>query len=186
MRVTVPTAITFFRVFLIPVFVVIFYLPYSWTNVLATAVFALASISDWLDGYLARSMQQESRFGAFLDPVADKLIVAVAIVLIVQQNPTIWVALPSLVIILREILVSALREWMAEIGDRGKVKVSWIGKLKTTVQLVSLLMLIFAESFLGLPIFEIGLALFYLAAFLTVLSMVNYLRAAWPSMVKHS
>ena len=186
MRVTIPTAITFFRVLLIPVFVVIFYLPFSWANVLATAVFALASISDWLDGYLARSMQQESRFGAFLDPVADKLIVAVAIVLIVQQNPTVWVALPSLVIILREILVSALREWMAEIGDRGKVKVSWTGKLKTTVQLVSLLMLIFAEPLFGLPIFDIGLALYYLAAFLTVFSMINYLRAAWPSMVKHS
>ncbi|MCH8178023.1 MAG: CDP-diacylglycerol--glycerol-3-phosphate 3-phosphatidyltransferase, partial [Proteobacteria bacterium] len=111
---TVPTAITLFRIGLIPLFVIVFYLPYSWSNVVATAIFGFASLTDWADGYLARVLKQESRFGAFLDPVADKLMVVVAIVLLVEAHPSIYIALPSIIIIAREISVSALREWMAE------------------------------------------------------------------------
>ena len=127
----------------------------------------------------------ETLVGAFLDPVADKLMVVVAIVLLVEANPSIWLAIPSIIIISREITVSALREWMAELGKRATVKVSLAGKLKTIAQLVSLILMIYREPFLGLPIYEIGLTLFYLAAFLTLYSMGLYLRAAWPVITRH-
>jgi CDP-diacylglycerol--glycerol-3-phosphate 3-phosphatidyltransferase len=186
MRLTLPTAVTLFRIALIPLFVIVFYLPFSWANIAAAAIFALASVSDWVDGYLARSMQQESTFGAFLDPVADKLMVVVIIVLLVQANPSIYVALPSVIIVAREITVSALREWMAQIGSSATVKVSFIGKTKTVAQMFALGFMIFSEPFLGLPIFDIGLAIYYLAAILTILSMVIYLRAAWPVITRNS
>ncbi|HEY5739765.1 MAG TPA: CDP-diacylglycerol--glycerol-3-phosphate 3-phosphatidyltransferase [Gammaproteobacteria bacterium] len=185
MKITLPTAITLFRIALIPLFVLVFYLPVSWANIAATAIFAIASITDWVDGYLARSMQQESSFGAFLDPVADKLMVVVVIVLLVQANPSIFVALPSVVIVAREISISALREWMAQIGASATVKVSFIGKSKTLLQMVALGFMIYAEPLIGLPIFLIGLVIYYLAALLTLASMVVYLRAAWPSIARH-
>ncbi len=180
MKVTLPTAVTLFRIALIPLFVVVFYLPFAWSNIAATALFAFASISDWVDGYLARSMQQESSFGAFLDPVADKLMVVVVIVVLVQAHPSIFVALPAVIIVAREISISALREWMAQLGSAATVRVSWIGKSKTTLQMVALGFMIYTEPLAGLPIFQIGLVIFYLAAFLTIASMVNYLHAAWP------
>ena len=185
MHVTLPTAITLFRIALIPLFVLIFYLPFSWSNIAATIIFALASFSDWVDGYLARSMQLESSFGAFLDPVADKLMVVVIIVLLVEANPSIYVALPSIVIVAREISVSALREWMAQLGASTTVKVSYIGKTKTVAQMLALGFMIFSEPFLGLPIFHIGLSIYYLAALLTIISMIIYLRAAWPVITRH-
>jgi CDP-diacylglycerol--glycerol-3-phosphate 3-phosphatidyltransferase len=185
MKITLPTAITLFRIALIPLFVLVFYLPVPWANIAATAIFAIASITDWVDGYLARSMQQESSFGAFLDPVADKLMVVVVIVLLVQANPSIFVALPSVVIVAREISISALREWMAQIGASATVKVSFIGKSKTLLQMVALGFMIYAEPLIGLPIFLIGLVIYYLAALLTLASMVVYLRAAWPSIARH-
>ena len=185
MHVTLPTAITLFRIALIPLFVLVFYLPFSWANVVATAIFALASFSDWVDGYLARSMQLESSFGAFLDPVADKLMVVVVIVLLVEANPSIYVALPSVVIVAREISISALREWMAQLGASTTVQVSYIGKTKTVSQMLALGFMIFSEPLLGLPIFSIGLAIYYLAALLTIVSMIIYLRAAWPVITRH-
>ena len=180
MRITLPTLITLFRILLIPLFVVVFYLPFWWANIAATAIFIVASVSDWVDGYLARSMQQESSFGAFLDPVADKLMVVVVIVLLVEANPSIYIALPSVVIVAREISISALREWMAQLGASATVKVSFVGKTKTVAQMLALGFMIFSEPFLGLPIFEIGLAIYYVAAILTIVSMIIYLRAAWP------
>jgi CDP-diacylglycerol--glycerol-3-phosphate 3-phosphatidyltransferase/cardiolipin synthase len=186
MRLTLPTAVTLFRIALIPLFVIVFYLPFSWANIAAAAIFALASVSDWVDGYLARSMQQESTFGAFLDPVADKLMVVVIIVLLVQANPSIYVALPSVIIVAREITVSALREWMAQIGSSATVKVSFIGKTKTVAQMWALGFMIFSEPLWDLPIFNIGLAIYYLAAILTIVSMVIYLRAAWPVITRNS
>lgn len=185
MIITIPTAVTFFRIALIPIFVLVFYLPFGWSNVAAASIFALASISDWIDGYLARVLNQESPFGAFLDPVADKLMVVVAIVLLVATHPSIFIALPSIVIVAREISVSALREWMAEIGSRSAVKVSSFGKTKTGAQLISLCLMIYAEPVYGLPTFSIGLVIYYLAAFFTLTSMVIYLRAAWPIMLNH-
>lgn len=180
MKITLPTAVTLFRIALIPLFVIVFYLPFSWANVAATSIFAIASLSDWVDGYLARSMQLESSFGAFLDPVADKLMVVVIIVLLVEAHPSIYMTLPSIVIVAREISISALREWMAQLGSSATVKVSFVGKAKTVSQMFALGFMIFSEPFMGLPTFEFGLVIYYIAATLTIASMVIYLRAAWP------
>jgi CDP-diacylglycerol--glycerol-3-phosphate 3-phosphatidyltransferase/cardiolipin synthase len=185
MKLTLPTALTVFRIILIPVFVIVFYLPTSWHYVAAAWIFLIAGVTDWFDGYLARVLRQESAFGAFLDPVADKLMVAVAIILLVEANPEPWMAIPAMIIISREITVSALREWMAELGSRTTVQVSFIGKAKTTAQMASLTLLIYQQPLFGLPTLEIGLALFYLAALLTLYSMYIYLRAAWPVMRKN-
>jgi len=185
-RVTLPTAITLFRIALIPLFVVVFYLPFAWSNLAATVVFFIASLSDWIDGYLARVLKQESSFGAFLDPVADKLMVVVAIVLLVNENSSIYVVLPSIVIVAREISISALREWMAELGNRNIVRVSFVGKAKTTAQLFSLLLMIYRNPVGEIPVFSIGLGFYYLAAVLTLISMLIYLRAAWPVITRNS
>jgi CDP-diacylglycerol--glycerol-3-phosphate 3-phosphatidyltransferase len=178
----IPNSLTLFRILLIPVFVVVFYLQVSWNYVLATAIFGLAAITDILDGYLARKLGQISRLGEFLDPVADKLMIAVVLVLLVQENPTIWLALPAAVIIGREITVSALREWMAELGARRKVAVSYIGKVKTVAQMAALLLLIYHAPIVGLPIYKIGMISLYVAAILTLLSMFHYIYLAWPEL----
>ncbi|GAB3365756.1 CDP-diacylglycerol--glycerol-3-phosphate 3-phosphatidyltransferase [Lysobacter rhizosphaerae] len=184
MKLTVPTMLTLLRIVLIPVLVLVFYLPYKWTNFAAAFVFVLASVTDWLDGWIARAYNQSSAFGAFLDPVADKLMVAVALLLIVQKHPTPWMALWAAVIIGREIAVSALREWMAELGQRAKVKVASIGKIKTIVQMVALaILLYFVPDKLGDPPsipFVIGDWMLAVAALLTLWSGLAYLRAAWP------
>jgi CDP-diacylglycerol--glycerol-3-phosphate 3-phosphatidyltransferase/cardiolipin synthase len=179
-----PNGLTLFRIVLIPVFVGVYLLPFGWVNAVAALIFALAAVTDWLDGYLARRLNQTSPFGAFLDPVADKLMVAVALIVIVDQNPTewpgVWLAIPSAVIVGREIAVSALREWMAELGARTKVAVSVIGKVKTATQMVAILFLLYQQPLLHIPVVEIGFALLYLSAVLTLWSMMIYLRAAWP------
>lgn len=182
MKLTIPTMLTLARIVLIPVLVLVFYLPFQWTNFAAAFIFAFASITDWLDGWIARRYNQYSAFGAFLDPVADKLMVAVALLLTVQKHPTIWMTLWAAVIVGREIAVSALREWMAELGQRAAVKVASIGKIKTIVQMVALVCLLYQEPFYGLPIFGIGEWLLALAALLTLWSGLAYLRAAWPIM----
>lgn len=180
---TLPNLLTIARILLIPLFALAFYLPVAWASLAAAALFGLASLTDWLDGYLARRMDLMSRFGAFLDPVADKLLVAVALIMLLQADPRIVIALPVAVIIGREITVSALREWMAEIGDRGRVAVSIWGKIKTAVQMVSIVLLLLGpQPVLGLPLYLIGLAGLYFAAVLTLWSMFQYLRAAWPAM----
>ena len=177
-----PNALTWLRIVMVPAIMVLFYLPYGWADPAACAGFALAGITDSLDGYYARKWQQTSRLGAFLDPVADKLIVATALVLIVSKDPRWFVVLMATVIIGREIAVSALREWMAEIGARGKVAVSGWGKIKTIVQIVGLSMMLFRQDLLGLPIYRMGLALSMVAMLLTLWSMILYLRAAWPEL----
>jgi len=180
----VPNILTLLRIALIPVFVLFYYLPYTWSCLAAALVFALAGLTDWLDGYLARRLGATSAFGAFLDPVADKLMVATALVLIVDTNPTgwsgIWIALPSVVIVGREIAVSALREHMAELGARAKVAVSMMGKIKTTAQMIALLLLIYQAPIGPLQTVSIGVVMLYIAAALTLWSMVLYLKAAMP------
>lgn len=178
----IPNILTLLRIVLIPVFVLLFYLPFGWARTVCALVFALAAVTDWLDGYLARRWSQTSPFGAFLDPVADKLMVAVALLLLVQSEPTPALAIPAAVIIGREITISALREWMAELGARAQVAVSMIGKVKTTVQMIAILLMIYEQPLMGLPIYTIGFVLLYIAAILTLWSMVVYLRAAWPSL----
>jgi len=179
----VPNTLTWLRIAAIPLIVGLFYMPYPWSDPAAGLLFAVAGITDSLDGYFARRLQQTSRLGAFLDPVADKLIVATALVLLVAHDPhrTI-VVLTAAVIIGREIAISALREWMAEVGQRRKVAVSILGKYKTIFQVVGLAMMLYRHDLLGLPIYRIGLALTVLAAVLTLVSMFDYLRAAWPEL----
>jgi CDP-diacylglycerol--glycerol-3-phosphate 3-phosphatidyltransferase/cardiolipin synthase len=177
-----PNLLTLLRIILIPVFVIVFYVDAAWAPYAAALVFSAAAITDWLDGYLARLWGQTSPLGAFLDPVADKLMVAVALVLLVQADPRTLVALPAAVIIGREITVSALREWMAEVGARGKVAVSMTGKLKTTAQMVSIVLMLLRKAALPDWIYDLGLWLLYLAAILTLWSMLLYIRAAWPSL----
>jgi len=179
----IPNMLTVLRIVLIPVFVLVFFSPYSWANIASTAIFGLAALTDWLDGYLARRLKQLSVFGAFLDPVADKLMVAVALVLLVQDNPTVVFAIPAAVIVGREIAISALREWMSEIGERTTVKVSVIGKVKTTAQMVSILLLLFKSPIGSFPTHDVGMILMYVAAVLTLWSMIVYMRAAWPVIV---
>ena len=180
MKITLPTVITLLRIALIPLFVIVFYLPFAWVNIAAAAIFFVICVSDWVDGFLARSMQLESRFGAFLDPVADKLSIVVVIVALVSVHPSIVIALPSMIIIAREITISALREWMAELGSRTTVQVSSIGKIKTFAQMWALGFMIYHDALFGIPIFTLGLVTFDLAAILTIASMAIYLRAAWP------
>ncbi|WP_339511970.1 CDP-diacylglycerol--glycerol-3-phosphate 3-phosphatidyltransferase [Pseudomonas sp. RL_15y_Pfl2_60] len=175
----IPNLLTVLRVLLIPVFVLLFYLPFSWSYWAASIVFSIAAITDWLDGYLARLWQQSTPFGAFLDPVADKLIVAVALVLLVAEHSNLWLTLPAAVIICREIVVSALREWMAEMGARAHVAVSNLGKWKTAAQMVALVILL-ANPPLITPWVAFGYGLLIVAAILTLWSMVHYLLAAWP------
>lgn len=178
-EINLPTALTLLRIGLLPVIVVVFYLPHEWARPLSCGIFLVAGITDWLDGYLARKWNQESRFGAFLDPVADKLMVATVLILIVEFDQSPWLTIPAIVIISREITISALREWMAEVGSRGTVAVSYLGKLKTTVQIIALAMLLFLKPLFGLPIYKVGLVMIYIAAILTIWSMVSYLRAAF-------
>jgi len=177
---TIPNVLTLLRIILIPVLVMVFYAPLPWSYQISAAVFGLASVTDWLDGYLARRLGQHSVFGAFLDPVADKLMVSVALVLLVQDNPSPLFAIPAAIIVGREIAISALREWMSEIGERTKVAVSVIGKIKTTIQMVAILLLLYKLPLGPLPSHEVGVILLYVAAILTLWSMVVYMRAAWP------
>jgi len=175
-----PNILTLSRIVLIPVFIIFFYLPVAWHYLAACVIFVLAAITDGLDGYYARKLGQTSALGAFLDPVADKLMVAVVLVLLVEDEPSIWLALPAAVIIGREITISALREWMAELGESRKVAVSGYGKLKTICQMVALGFLIYHNNLFGIPIYTIGIVLLYIASILTLWSMFLYLQAAWP------
>jgi CDP-diacylglycerol--glycerol-3-phosphate 3-phosphatidyltransferase len=180
----VPNMLTLMRIGLIPVFVAMFYLPTAWAYLACTLVFAVAALTDLLDGWLARRLGQVSALGAFLDPVADKLMVAVALVLLVQRDPEPWIAVPALVIIGREITISALREWMAELGERTQVAVSTIGKVKTAAQMSAILLLIYREPLGLIPSYTVGYVLLYIATLLTLWSMIVYLRGAWPALVR--
>jgi CDP-diacylglycerol--glycerol-3-phosphate 3-phosphatidyltransferase len=190
---TLPNALTWLRIFAIPLVIILFYLPYRWSDPAAGLLFAVAGITDSLDGYFARKYGQTSRLGAFLDPVADKLIVAVALVLLVSRDvqPVLGltvegtravIVLTAVVIIGREIAISALREWMAEIGQRKKVAVSQLGKYKTILQIVGLSMMLFRWDLWILPTYALGLVLTIVAAVLTLYSGAAYLRAAWPEL----
>ena len=177
----IPMLITVIRILLIPVFVVVFYLPFLWANALSAVIFGLAGFTDWLDGYLARKLNQTSDFGAFLDPVADKLMVAVALVLLVKGHDFPYIAIPASIIICREIAVSALREWMAEVGKSASVAVSFMGKIKTTLQFLAIIFLLACNPLQFDYLKFAGYILLYLAAVLTIWSMLVYLKAAWST-----
>ncbi len=187
MPLNIPNLLTLLRIILIPFFFVVYVIDAGWSNQLATVIFVIAAITDWLDGYMARCLNQYTAFGAFLDPVADKLIVATALVLLATDEKVLdlVISVPLFaaavaIIIGREIVISALREWMAELGKRASVAVSYIGKIKTTLQLIAISLLVYQESLFGLPIFVLGELLLFVAAALTLYSMIVYLKAAWP------
>ena len=191
-RLNIPNTLTWIRIVLIPLIVLAFYLPHywdaipaAWAGPAAAIIFSLAGITDWLDGYFARKLNQSSAFGAFLDPVADKLMISTALVLLVSSNPGFVVAIPAAVIIGREIAVSALREWMSELGGRHHVSVSGIGKYKTTAQITALIMMLWEHDLWFIPMYGIGYGFLLAAAVLTLWSMWKYLVAAWPHLRGH-
>lgn len=175
---TVPNWLTLFRILMIPVCVIIYYMPYGWSYMAASAIFIFAAITDWLDGYLARKLDQTTPFGAFIDPVADKLIVMAALVVLVERHNTAWLTIPATVIIGREIVISALREWMAELGAGASVAVNMLGKIKTTAQMTAIILLLSQAP--GEILTLVGLGVLQVAALLTLYSMIIYLKAAWP------
>lgn len=180
-----PNLLTFFRILLIPVLVIIYCLPVSWAHPVAALIFFVAAFTDWLDGYLARNLHQGTRFGAFLDPVADKLIVAVVLVLIVGEIGGLYLSIPALIIVAREIVISGLREWMAEIGKRANVAVTNIAKIKTATQMLALIFLLWFQptgTTFMLTIKILGVTCLYVAALLTLWSMIIYLKAAWTDL----
>ncbi len=179
----IPNAITTFRIVLIPVFIAVYYLPYSWAPALATFVFWFAAITDWFDGYLARKLNQQSALGAFIDPLADKLMVISAILLILTTYPdNNWLLFSSLIIITREIFISSLREWMTGMGKGDIVAVSFFGKAKTVAQMFALCFLIYGQDLFGLPTYTFGVGLFVWAALLTIVSMAVYVKSAWSTL----
>jgi len=179
---TIPNIITIVRVLLIPVFVVVYFLDWKWAHQAGAFIFWFAAITDWFDGYLARKLDQSTAFGAFLDPVADKLIVAAALLLITQSYDTVWITIPAILLMSREVYISALREWMGQQGKQDLVKVSFTGKAKTMAQMLALIGLLSEmEYFLGIRIYwvSLGYILLYFAAVLSFWSMLVYTKAAW-------
>ncbi|HJL66505.1 MAG: CDP-diacylglycerol--glycerol-3-phosphate 3-phosphatidyltransferase [Arenicellales bacterium] len=187
MNLNIPNILTFARIIMIPVLILFYFLPLKGANEILAAIFVFAGITDWLDGYLARKLKQGTAFGAFLDPVADKLIVCAALVLLLGDDRVmeavysrIAFILACVTIIGREIVISALREWMAELGKRASVAVNIMGKVKTVVQIVAITMLLYFDTLFELPMVKLGELLLYLSAAFTLWSMVVYLRSAWP------
>ena len=182
MTMTSATILTLIRIALVPVLVLFFYLPFHWSNMACVVVFVLAAATDWADGFLARRMEQMSRFGAFLDPVADKIMVATALILLVQRQESheALFAMAAAIIVGREISISALREWLSEVGERALVNVTWVGKFKTGLQMTAIGFLLYHDSMGWVPIALIGELLLYAAAALTLWSMWTYLKSAWP------
>jgi CDP-diacylglycerol--glycerol-3-phosphate 3-phosphatidyltransferase len=186
MKLNIPNTLTLFRIGIIPVFIFVFYWDHPDAYIIATSIFFIAGISDWFDGYLARKLNQQSALGAFLDPLADKLMVVVALCILLAKHPdNNWLLFSAIIIIAREIIISSLREWMSTQGKDDTVVVSFAGKAKTFAQLWALGFLIYAQDLFGLPIFTIGIVLIVWAAILTLYSMMTYLTAAW-STIKNS
>jgi CDP-diacylglycerol--glycerol-3-phosphate 3-phosphatidyltransferase len=189
MPLNIPNLLTWFRIVMIPVFLALFYLSNDTLSMhnkhlLSMLLFVFAAITDWLDGYLARILNQSSAFGAFLDPVADKLMVAAALIMLVRLGEVNSII--AFIIIGREIAISALREWMAQLGESKSIAVSMLGKVKTTFQMIAIPFLLYQEPLLGLPIYQLGTVLIYVAALLTLWSMAYYLMLAMPRISRKS
>lgn len=182
MKINIPTSLTLLRIALIPVLIAVFYLPFPGSRTVAAIIFMVAAFSDWLDGYLARKLNLISRFGAFLDPVADKLMVATALIILLQENTSFGFTISTAVIIGREITISALREWMAEVGQSSNIAVSWVGKIKTAVQMLAIILLLYQAPIFEVSMYAVGLIVLYASVILTLWSMIQYLLAAWPTL----
>lgn len=195
--INLPNILSLVRILAIPLLVILYYFPAQFAHAAAAIVFMLAALTDWLDGYLARYLRQSTQLGAFLDPVADKLIVCVALVLIVAEPafqqiqlferqfsiPAAFITLPAAVIVAREIIVSALREWMAEIGKRSRIAVSKLAKIKTTVQMLALILLLYCNVSTPASLIIIAYIVLYVAVFLTIASMLIYLKVAFSELI---
>ena len=186
MKLNLANILTLLRIAAIPVVVVCFYSPMDYARPLAAILFGLAAVTDMIDGWVARKYGQMSRFGEFLDPVADKLMVAIVLVMLVQAQSSWFEDVIAMIIIGREITISALREWMATIGERANVKVDITGKIKTTLQMFGIAFMVFRNDLFGIPIYTISFVLLVLAAIMTIWSMIVYLRAAWPFIMADS
>lgn len=184
MKLNLANMLTLFRIAAIPVVVVCFYAPFEDARPVAAILFGIAAVTDLIDGWIARRFNQMSRFGEFLDPVADKLMVVIVLVMLVQAQSSLWEDIIAMIIIGREITVSALREWMASIGERATVKVQWSGKIKTTLQMFGIGFMVFQMPLFGIDIYKVGFILLVGAAIMTIWSMFVYLKAAWPSISK--
>lgn len=178
----IPISITLLRIAAIPIVVILYLIPFHWAHVGAAVIFLIAAISDWLDGFLARSLSQTTEFGAFLDPVADKLLISISLIFILAKHPVAGLSIPTAIIIGREIAISALREWMAELGKRAGIRVSYIGKLKTVVQMVAIFILLWYTATAPATLKWLGPLLLWVAAGLTIYSMGVYIKLAWPDL----
>ena len=184
MKLNLANILTLFRIAAIPIVVICFYSPIPHARPIAAVIFGIAAVTDLIDGWVARRFGQTSRFGEFLDPVADKLMVVIVLVMLVQAESNLWEDIIAMIIIGREITISALREWMATIGERADVKVHMSGKIKTTLQMFGIAFMVWEEPLLGVDIYRVGYVLLIAAAVMTIYSMFVYLRAAWPYMSK--
>ena len=184
MKMNLPNLLTLNRILLIPIAIVCYYLPFTWAHPLTAIIALFIGLSDFLDGYFARKFNQSTRFGAFLDPVADKLSVVAGLVLVTGEYHMVWLTLFSMVIIIREIVISALREWMASVGSRSSVKVLYIGKVKTTLQGIAMVVLLWYNPLSPAWLFDLGLVALGAAVLLTIWSMVVYLKGAWPEICR--
>ena len=180
MKLNLANILTLFRIAAIPVVVICFYSPIPNARPIAAIIFGIAAITDMIDGWVARKYGQTSRFGEFLDPVADKLMVSIVLVMLVQAQAGRFEDIIAMIIIGREITISALREWMATIGERTNVKVDVTGKIKTTLQMFGIAFMVYKNPFYGIDVYAVGFVLLVAAAIMTVWSMFIYLRAAWP------
>ena len=177
----IPNMLTTLRISLIPLFILAFYYPSKWSYLTTSLIFSFAALTDWLDGYLARKLGQISHIGAFLDPVADKLIVVVALILLTETHHSLVISIPTMIIVCREIIISALREWMANFNRSKIVAVSFIGKVKTTTQMTAILLLLFKFPQLEDFTMILGYIFLYISTFLTILSLYKYLKAAFQT-----
>jgi CDP-diacylglycerol---glycerol-3-phosphate 3-phosphatidyltransferase len=183
LRLNLANMLTLFRMAAIPVVVICFYAPIPHARPIAAIIFGIAAVTDFIDGWVARRFNQQSRFGEFLDPVADKLMVSIVLVMLVQAESGWFEDIIAMIIIGREITISALREWMATIGERANVKVSMIGKVKTTLQMFGIAFMVYQDELFGIDIYAVGFVLLVAAAVLTIWSMITYLKAAWPFII---
>lgn len=181
MPLTIPNLLTSFRIVAIPLVVLVYYLPAVWAGQAAAVLFGLAAVTDWFDGFLARKLDQTSRFGEFLDPIADKLLVSTSLIVLLHNDPTFYLALFAAIIIGREIAVSALREWMSQLGSSAAVKVTYFAKWKTALQMFGIGFMLYQTPSFGIPVYLLGQVLLALAAALTLWSMVEYVKASWPT-----
>jgi len=180
LRLNIPTIVTLLRLALLPVLILCFYFLNEEKRTVITILFIMVSVTDWLDGYLARKLDQGSKFGEFLDPVADKIAVSLVLALLIEEHASWVITIPAIIIIGREITISALREWMSNIGARAKVAVSTVGKIKTMAQMLAIIFLLYKSDLWFFPTEIVGKVLLYIAAILTLWSMLVYLRSAWP------